>query len=303
MTKKNVKTAEHTDLGNSERFVRDHAVVLRFVGSWGKWLGWDGARWVTDATGTAERLAKESVRGLLAAAGNEHRAALNAIERAGDDEELQNVGKERLTKVKPAVEWALQSHEASRIRSMVALAKSASEFAVTHDDSTPTRGSSTWRTGRSTSAPASSVRTTRRPAHEARAGALQRRGSVSDLGGLRLACHGRQPRARRLRPAHARLRHHGRHTRTRPRLPFRRRREREVDLPHSGARSPRLRGVLQGERRRGSRSQALRRGASPARCDFGQREACRQGHGWLARCSPGRRCRARGARRRLRGRA
>ena len=128
------KLAEQTDLGNSERFVRDHAGVARFVGSWGKWLVWDGRRWTLDLVGGAERLAKDTVRAMLAESNAEHAAAMGAAERADGDEELLQVAKERQRRASAAAAWAFESHGASRIRSMLALARSAPELAVTHHD-------------------------------------------------------------------------------------------------------------------------------------------------------------------------
>lgn len=128
------KTAEHTDLGNSERFVREHAARVRFVGSWGKWLTWTGARWSLDLVGGAEQLGKETARKLLSEAGNEHAAAIAAAERADDDAEMLEIAKERRRRAQGALDWALQSHDAPRLRAMVQLARSAPELAVTHDD-------------------------------------------------------------------------------------------------------------------------------------------------------------------------
>jgi putative DNA primase/helicase len=128
------KVAEQTDLGNSERFVRDHAGVVRFVGSWSKWLTWTGARWALDVVGGAEQLGKETVRKMLAEAGNEHAAAVAAAERSLDDAELLDLAKERQRRAHSGLEWALESHGHPRIRSMVQLARSAPELAVTHAD-------------------------------------------------------------------------------------------------------------------------------------------------------------------------
>src|SRR5439155_18219896 len=54
-----------TDLANAERFVRAHADALRYVAPWKSWLSWDGRRWQRDATGEAERRAKDTLRGML----------------------------------------------------------------------------------------------------------------------------------------------------------------------------------------------------------------------------------------------
>lgn len=47
-----------TDLANSRRFVAIHGENIRYCHPWGKWLVWDGCRWVVDETGAVENLAK-----------------------------------------------------------------------------------------------------------------------------------------------------------------------------------------------------------------------------------------------------
>jgi putative DNA primase/helicase len=58
----------HTDYGNAERFVDEHGARVRWCGPWGKWLVFDGKRWVADDTGEVERLMKATVRGIYAEA-------------------------------------------------------------------------------------------------------------------------------------------------------------------------------------------------------------------------------------------
>lgn len=127
------KKAEQTDLGNSERFVRDHVSVLRYVGAWEKWLFFDGKRWYRDATGIADDLAKVSVRSMLAEAGNDHAAAVSAAERASEDPEVLEVAKDRRRQAQGALDWALQSHDAARIGAMVRLARSARELCIPYE--------------------------------------------------------------------------------------------------------------------------------------------------------------------------
>lgn len=126
------KVPEQTDLGNSELFVREHRGALRFVGSWGKWLTWTGQRWSLDHVGGAEQLAKITARGMLASAGKAHAEAVAAAEGAEDDELLARANDLR-KRAQADLDWALQSHEASRLRAMVQLARSAPELAVTHE--------------------------------------------------------------------------------------------------------------------------------------------------------------------------
>lgn len=113
--------AEQTDLSNSCRFVTDNIERLRFVGAWSKWLVWDGQRWGLDIGGQAEHLAKETVQGMF----GECAAALKEAQRhAGHGESLKEE--------KEALKWAVKSHDASRIRAMTSLARSAPELAVSH---------------------------------------------------------------------------------------------------------------------------------------------------------------------------
>ena len=39
-----------TDLGNAERLIGTHGADLRYVGTWARWLVWDGCKWATDST-------------------------------------------------------------------------------------------------------------------------------------------------------------------------------------------------------------------------------------------------------------
>jgi putative DNA primase/helicase len=55
-----------TDLGNAERFVSDHGDIVRYVHGWATWHIWDGCRWREDTDGEAIRLAKHTVRRILA---------------------------------------------------------------------------------------------------------------------------------------------------------------------------------------------------------------------------------------------
>jgi P4 family phage/plasmid primase-like protien len=50
-----------TDLGNARRFVRQHGADVRYCHPWGKWLVWDGHRWVSDKTAAVHRLAKRTL--------------------------------------------------------------------------------------------------------------------------------------------------------------------------------------------------------------------------------------------------
>src|SRR5439155_17273554 len=57
-----------TDLGNAERFLRDHRANVRFSYAWGAWFLWDSIRFRRDEDGTVERLAAATIRAILAEA-------------------------------------------------------------------------------------------------------------------------------------------------------------------------------------------------------------------------------------------
>lgn len=64
-------TSDYTDMGNAQRFVKQHGENARYCHPWKKWLIWDGRRWAIDETAAVQRLAKETARGLLLEAWNE----------------------------------------------------------------------------------------------------------------------------------------------------------------------------------------------------------------------------------------
>ena len=101
-----------TDYGNAERLVAYAGHDLRYCDLWGKWLVWDGRRWLPDDTQTAVRLAKETVRTIYREA--------STVE---DDE-----------KRKKLVRFATASESASRIKAILELAKSEPGIPVTPDD-------------------------------------------------------------------------------------------------------------------------------------------------------------------------
>ena len=101
-----------TDVGNARRFVREHVDQIRYVGSWGRWLCWDGQRWALDKTGHVDHLAKEMVGRML----SEYASRLASGDESASD----------------GVKWALKSHDAARVRAVVQLARSAPELAIEH---------------------------------------------------------------------------------------------------------------------------------------------------------------------------
>lgn len=97
-----LKSFNLTDLGNARRFVAQHGQNIRYCHAWGKWLLWDGKRWIKDGTGGIYRKAKGTVAKIYAEAAN-----------AVDSEERKALAKH-----------ATKSESESRIHAMVSLAES-----------------------------------------------------------------------------------------------------------------------------------------------------------------------------------
>lgn len=100
-----------TDLGNAERLVANFGEDIRFVHTWGRWIIWDRRRWAIDETGEIQRLAKKTVRSMLCEAADLEDAACKGLTR-----------------------WAVQSESQTKLSSMVVLAKSEEQIAITHAD-------------------------------------------------------------------------------------------------------------------------------------------------------------------------
>ncbi|MDP2859298.1 MAG: phage/plasmid primase, P4 family [Bacillota bacterium] len=101
-----------TDLGNGQRFARDHGMDVRYCWAWGKWLLWDGSRWAQDAGNGVFALAKQTIRGLGGDASRE-------------------LGDERR---KGLLSFALKCESEMRLRSMVSLARSEPGIPVKPED-------------------------------------------------------------------------------------------------------------------------------------------------------------------------
>lgn len=95
----------HTDLGNCERLVDQYGAVVSYVGSWRKWLIWDGRRWVGDDNNLITYYAKQTVRSI-------------AREVPGDAGHAK---------------WAQRSEADARISAMVRLASSEPAVAISPD--------------------------------------------------------------------------------------------------------------------------------------------------------------------------
>ena len=104
-----------TDLGNAERFVRDHGEDVRYCYPWGKWLVWTGSRWQRDEAGRVHRLAKETVRSIYR-------------EASGAEDENRR---------KALAKHATTSESEARIRGMLELSKSELPISPNELDADP----------------------------------------------------------------------------------------------------------------------------------------------------------------------
>jgi len=99
-----------TDVGNAERLITHHGHKLHYCRPWRRWLTWDDTRWKPDDTGTAERLAQETVRTILT----------EALDLDGDQR-------------KKLISHALQSERAGRIRGLLEMAEVRDHIPVIPD--------------------------------------------------------------------------------------------------------------------------------------------------------------------------
>lgn len=100
-----------TELGCANRLAARFGAGLRYVGTWGRWLVWDGKRWAADTTGQAARWAKVVARDLT-------NTAL-AIPDAGERRSMLRI--------------AARMESAAGIRGILTLAASDEKLAVTHE--------------------------------------------------------------------------------------------------------------------------------------------------------------------------
>lgn len=105
------RAIRETDLGNARRLVNHFGAQLRYVGSWQKWLAWDGTRWRLDDTGAVDRFAQETVRRIFDEARDEK-----------DDARSNNLAK-----------WAIASQSRGKLDAMIAIAASQPEVVITHE--------------------------------------------------------------------------------------------------------------------------------------------------------------------------
>lgn len=100
-----------TDMGNARRFVDQHGDTLRFNHSQARWLVWDGQRWNPDMDGEAQRLAKATVTSMY-------------------DELATYQDKDQHDAFKAFIK---RSESRARLESMLAVAESEPEVAITQD--------------------------------------------------------------------------------------------------------------------------------------------------------------------------
>lgn len=91
-----------TDVGNGERFAKQHGGQVKYIHTWKKWLVWNGRYWEFDVSGEVERLAKQTVRSVYMEASQ-----------FSDSSEAKEVAK-----------WAHHSQSKFRIAAMLDMAKS-----------------------------------------------------------------------------------------------------------------------------------------------------------------------------------
>ena len=101
-----------TDMGNAERFVRDHHLNVRYDHTAKRWLLWDGKRWAPDTDGAAVRRAQETIRKMY------HRAY-----ELDDEHERERMAK-----------GALKSEAESKIRALLKLASCDAAVAINTAD-------------------------------------------------------------------------------------------------------------------------------------------------------------------------
>lgn len=102
----------YTDSGNAERLIRDHGDEIRYVPKWGRWMCWDGRRWILDDDDVrVQELAKDVPRRLLA-----------LVADAPHDKRKSLVG------------WATKSEMATGLRATIAATRSLPGMEVEPDD-------------------------------------------------------------------------------------------------------------------------------------------------------------------------
>lgn len=110
------REAPFTDVANARRFVARHGQNVRYCYPWRSWLHWTGLRWSLDQTGTAMRLAKDSVIQLLHSVHRELDQAIRQAHSSG--------AKPKLDQIDEMLDWAEKSHDIARLNALLDLARS-----------------------------------------------------------------------------------------------------------------------------------------------------------------------------------
>ena len=106
-------SANTTDMGNGQRFARDHGGKVRYCEDFGGFLIFEGGkRWRLDRRREAEALAKDTVRGIYGEA-----------ERCADEDERKRVAK-----------WAMQSESKPRLDAMLFCTRSEAGIPLLPED-------------------------------------------------------------------------------------------------------------------------------------------------------------------------
>ncbi|MCP4254145.1 MAG: hypothetical protein GY775_12195 [Candidatus Scalindua sp.] len=104
----------NTELGNSQRITHYFGNMIRYCGTWKKWLVWNDQHgvWQLDDNGQVQRFAKNTIQNMF------HEASSMV-----DSEERRNL-----------VKWGLASESASKIQAMVRLTESGEGVAISPND-------------------------------------------------------------------------------------------------------------------------------------------------------------------------
>jgi putative DNA primase/helicase len=106
------QTEHLSDLENAARFAAEHRLDLRYLAKSRRWYVWDGTRWGEDDTAEVQRRAKETVRRLY--------EQVDGIFDSGQRERLRRS--------------AIRTQQASRIASIIELAKSEPGIPITTEE-------------------------------------------------------------------------------------------------------------------------------------------------------------------------
>jgi putative DNA primase/helicase len=129
-----------TDVGNAQRFVRDHGQDVRYVHAWDSWLSYQDGYWAKDESGEVVERAKATVARLfeeVAALQDEVRATKALLDGCSEHNQVQReIGgdlHECQQRLRALETFAEQSESDHRLRAMLHLAQSAHGIPVRPD--------------------------------------------------------------------------------------------------------------------------------------------------------------------------